>query len=131
MAPDRRKGRAAGATFFEQALQGALADCAQCLLFRQGGDEFSAIVVGFAGRNFTEDQLRMALDKFTKMVREYTDREEYLDQGGIPHVLSDIPNPKHPSSHGVGVVVAYAPLTSPVESAFEALDKRIEEEKER
>ncbi len=118
------------AKFFEQALQKTLGHRAQYLLFRQGGDEFSAIVVGCPGKAFTEDDLKQSLGKFVKMVQEYC----CSTAGGADcERLSEIPNPKYPGSVGVGVVCAYAPLELPngVDAAFEEVDRRIEKEKKK
>ena len=106
---------------FKDALERTVGNRAQCLLFRQGGDEFSAIVAGVPGRSFRESHLRTALNRFSRSVDRYNRR----------HRFDRIKNPKEPGKPGVGVVHAYVQLTphAKIEHAFEKVDTLIEKRK--
>jgi GGDEF domain-containing protein len=107
------------ANFLRRALEESLAGLAQCMLFRQGGDEFSAVVAGIRGSAFMREDLERALKGFESEVRAYATR---MDFDGIP-------NPKGTIDPGVGVFYALAPLStgSPVDRAFALVDGQIEQ----
>ncbi|MGJ7510674.1 hypothetical protein [Variovorax sp. GT1P44] len=107
------------AGFLKKALVETLAGHAQCMLFRQGGDEFSAVVAGVPGSAFAQADLERALTGFESEVRDYATRMGF----------DDIPNPKGMIDPGVGVFYALAPLSagSPVAHAFSLVDGQIEQ----
>ena len=107
--------------FFRQALEGGLAQRAQIFLFRQGGDEFSAILAGLPGRAFAQDDVAAVLRRFVEEVDCYAKA-----QG-----LDDIPNPKGRDYRGVGVTCAFGSLSAApdVGRALEIVDEQVERKK--
>ena len=105
-------------------------------LFRHGGDEVSAVIVG---HRLTPERVRVALERAQERVAAYV-REAHVsvpgEGGGTREVaLRDITHPKHPADRvfdGTGISVGMAEISdAPMRDVFNHAAEQVESDKRR